>query len=152
MIVQSATRIPNRAVSRPVGQIAALDGLRYERKVVKALFGIKSGLTIEHNPWFEYQGFDGIPRTCCPDILIHDIEEAYTIVVDVKLTWIPTILDKIRNLYEPVVRKALNVPTKALVIAKNLRPGAPQADLRLSFALLAADPLYVWRGEGPIIL
>jgi hypothetical protein len=153
MIIIEAEATFARAQSRPQG-LAAREGLRFERKVFSELRKAlpDKGFLVERNPWFRYRKPDGTEHFCSPDILVTVREDGYIAIVEVKLSWVPNVLDKVRNLYCPVVQRALDVPTKGLVIVKNSGPGAPQANSRFMFALMSANPFLVWRGDGPIVL
>lgn len=142
----------NREHSRPKSPIAR-QGLNYQQKVFLALRAAlpAKGFTIEQTPWFRYRtNTDGPDQYCEPDILITDLEDAYIIVIEVKLSWVPNALDKLKTLYCPVVSRARSIPTKPLIIAKNSAPGAPPANSRLAFALLTEQPFLLWR-DGPLL-
>lgn len=151
-MILSAERIANRAMPRPVSPVARL-GLSYERRVFAELKKTLNpqNFIVERNPWFRYTDETGTERLCCPDILITDLDEVYRIVAEIKLSWVPNVLDKLRDLYCPVVQKAALLPTKPLVIARNSASGAPTANSRLGFALMANDPFLLWR-DGPLII
>lgn len=153
MIVHEAEQTFSRRSLKPKSPIAR-EGLSFERKVYQALKDAlpSKGFLVERNPWFRYQGADKIDHFCSPDILITDLEDAYTMIVEVKLSWVPNVLDKLRDLYCPVVGRALAIPVKPLVVAKNSAPSAPNANSRLMFALMAQSPFLLWRGDSPIVL
>jgi hypothetical protein len=113
---------------------------------------LPKSMSLEHNPWFYYTASEGVRSACCPDILIHDNDFGYTIVIEIKNTWVPSALPKLRSLYCPVVSRALDRPTKPLVLVKNLTPDAPRPQSTLSFGLIAPDPLIQWLGRGTIQL
>jgi hypothetical protein len=150
-IIQHASRAPQRQLPRPITETARA-GLRYETKVFKALQASKFG-KVERSPAFTYRNVrEASDRVCIPDILLWDEENEYIIVTEVKLTWVPAAAAKLRDLYCPVVSKALDLPTKPLLIVKNLIPESPLPTSRLSFALLAQNPLLCWRENGPILI
>lgn len=99
-------------------------------------------MQVEPDAWFIYN--DGL--VCSPDILIHDNEFGFIIVVEVKYTYTPAAIEKLIGLYCPVVSRALRVPTKPLVLVKNLIPDCPPARLSISSALLSPVPLVQWIG------
>lgn len=152
-MIVAANRTFDRKSARPIG-LAAREGLRFQKKVDKALRSVLTapGFTIETTPWFRYRMDDGLDYSCSPDILITDREEGFIAIVEVKLSWVPNVLEKLRRVYCPVVQEVLKLPTKPLVIAKNSSPDAPIANSRLMFALMSATPFLLWRGDSPIVL
>lgn len=146
-IVSFARQTLPRKSPRP-SNLAAKSGLVFERKVFAELQ--KSFEKVEHNPWFEYRLLNGGFGICCPDILIWDPENKFIVVIEVKQTWIPHAISKLRGLYCPIIEKALSLPTKPLVIAKNLIPESPKPMSSISLAIQNQSPLIQWRGIGPI--
>ena len=149
MNILEARRILTPSLPYPPTPIARA-GLRFEKKVFAELQ--KSVKEIEHNPWFSYKLCDGGHGICCPDILIRDSENPLIIVIEVKHTWVPHALNKLKTLYCPIVEKALQIKTRPLVIAKHLIPGAPRPCNKISQAILCADPIVQWLERGPIQL
>lgn len=152
-MIYSASRTFARTLPKAAG-IPARTGVAFERKFIRALTsssGLPKGLVIEHGPWFEYrQSNDPEPHVCSPDFLINDTDFGYTIVGEIKLTWVPEAFLKLKNLYCPVVAQALGGPTRPLVIVRNLAPDSPRPQPSLSFAFTAIDPLYQWLGHEPL--
>src|SRR5215469_3341485 len=145
-MITSASRAPDRVHKSRASNSRGYIGLKYERSVVRELARVlPRSMKIEHNPWFFYTD-DGTNGACSPDVLIHDNEFGYVIVAEVKNTWVSVALPKLNQLYCPVVAKALNRPTKPIVIVKNLIPGAPRPQASLSFALVSEEPLLQWIG------
>jgi hypothetical protein len=106
---------------------AAKRGLTYERRVgreleLHTLAGRFS--RVEHTPWFDFADLFGV-SACAPDFLLHGLDGRVT-VVEVKLTWVPTALPKLNDLYIPVVELALGKVARPLVIVKALTPEAPK--------------------------
>jgi hypothetical protein len=152
-MILSASRAPERVHKSRASNARGYVGLLYERKAVKMLKSIlPKSMSLEHNPWFYYTASEGTSGACCPDILIHDNDFDYIIVIEIKNTWVPGAIEKLRALYCPVVAKALERPTKPLVLVKNLTPDSPHPQPTLSFGLIATNPLIQWLGRGTIRL
>lgn len=137
--------------SRGSNNAAAINGRRYERQVIAELdrWAVVNGAKLEHNPWFEYNNGSGI-RICSPDGLLR-LASDKIIVAEIKLTYVPEAIIKLRELYCPVVATALKCEAVPLVIVKNLIPDAPPATDRLGMALSAKMPLLQWLGHGRIV-
>lgn len=146
---------PYRVWSRPnldaipaaklAGTVSTVAGLRYERKVVKAL--TNSGCDIDHNPWYCYDG----DRYCCPDIVLYYLALDTAIIIEVKLTYTPEALKKLREVYVPVVSATIRQnKVYPLVIVKNLAPGM-LSHTNLKEALGSPWPIIQWRGTGRIV-
>jgi len=141
-------RIPPQVLPPPTTEIQK-QGLRYEKKVVKALK--TRGCELEHNPWFSYN------TSCyCPDIIIYELPLNRIIVVEVKLTYTPMALAKLRGLYCPMIKSATTIERYKvfpLVICKNITPNVLN-DLFFNDSIHSAveshSPIYVWPGNGPI--
>jgi|SRR5215467_12098502 len=146
---QRAPRVYKPSRSQQPGIVL---GLRYERRLLKeitSLFKYRD-FEIEHNPWFFYTLDDNSTGACSPDILLHDNELGLTWVIEVKYTWIPDAIQKLRDLYCPVVELALSRITEPLVVVKRLTPDSPTPKLGL---LLPSDvKLFQWSETGPITL
>lgn len=140
-----AKRIPPRHLPQPT-TLAQKQGLRYEKRVVKAL--VATGLDIEHGPWFEYWG-----GVCCPDVVIYQLAQNRAIVVEVKLTYTPLAIKKLNTIYCPVVAQATGLKIYPLVISKNLLNTNDQFFVAgdINSALLFAPPILHYR-SGPILL
>lgn len=161
-MVVSAKRTPRNVfgISKSQRQGIVL-GLRYERrflKVLKSTVGSRS-LEVEHNPWFTYTTDSLVDKSgvCCPDILVHETLTDITWVLEVKYTWVADALEKLTNLYVPVVELALERRALPLVVCKRLTPESPQPKLSL-FGLVPDNPnqalseVYQWMELGPLIL
>lgn len=129
-------------------------GLAYERKVVSSLADslILSGQSFDlcHNPWFEYAGTYG-SALCVPDGMISLQEGEYRdniFVLEVKLTYTPEAIEKLLDVYCPVVAKAFGLPATPVVICKNLIPGAP---LALPSFFGAVEAWQMGRTEFPLV-
>jgi hypothetical protein len=153
MLIQSAFRTTARVLPRPK-TTEGRSGLSYEKKFVEALrktlSGPKQEVVIEHNSWFIYKTLDA-EKICCPDVIIVDLENAFAIIIEVKQTFVPNALEKLCDLYCPVVSRALKIPTKPLVVCRSLAPGGPNPSSRIAFALTSEYPLYQWLGTGPVL-
>ena len=117
---------------------------------------LTNGFNLDHNPCFQYQlAHDPLLRWCVPDALIHiNAPQNFQgiIVTEVKLTYTPEALQKLLNLYCPVVSIALGVPVRPLVIFKNaLRPNVEfKPCLDLYEAVHSSIPIFQWLGRGPL--
>lgn len=150
-MILSATRTAPRSLPRPANA-AARSGLVFERKFAAALAdSLPPPINLERNPWFEYRDskVQGL-LCCCPDILLFDEECGFYIVIEVKQTWTALALEKLNNVYCPVLRRALDAPIKPLVAVKNLTPQAPRPQSTVTFALLSNQPLIQWLGRGGV--
>ncbi len=126
-------------------------GISFEKKFfekLKQVIGEKDELTIRHNQWFRYKDYSG-EKTCVPDILL--FQNKSIIVMEVKQTFVPNAIIKLRDLYCPVVSKAWGIPCRPLVVCRHLTPGGPVAHSRITFAVQSEYPLYQWTGIGPIL-
>jgi hypothetical protein len=141
-----AHRIPNLPTPRPPSPAARL-GLTYERKFWRAIS--RDFPMAEHNPAFRYFAPDGSSHCCVPDILLPFDSEI--IVFEIKLSWTPLAIQKLRELYCPAVESALGLRTHPIVVVKNLRPESPRPQSTIARAVLARDPLLHWIGKGPIL-
>lgn len=128
-----ARRILPRQLPKGKHTQTQLDGLKYERAVIGAIADALTAAEVPfdlcHNPWFEYEGAMG-KGVCIPDALlaVHKGEYAgKTIVLEVKRTYVPQAIDKLMNLYCPVVHKCFGEAAVPMVICKHSAPGAPRA-------------------------
>ena len=119
-------------------------GLRYERKVVRAL-KIR-GCDLEHNPWFQKP--DG--SFCCPDIIVYELNLGRAIVVEVKLTYTPEALEKLNLVYCPIVASVTGLKTKPLVIVKHSKGHMVKFQSSFWDTINFHPPVYLWPGIGPI--
>lgn len=140
-------RFPKRPQSR-----AQKFGLSYQRKFTAALrSSTPKGIEILPTPWFSYADQTTAGLICSPDVILVDREEGFGVVIEIKTTYTPLALQKLRDLYCPVVTKALRLPTRPVVVVKNLLPGCPPPKLTLISAIATqGDPLFQWIGQGPI--
>lgn len=149
----SVRQIPPRPLPKPKTEIQK-QGLRYEKRVIKQL---KRHWEVEHNPWFETQVQDDHPKFLCPDAIIW--QQGQIIVLEVKLTYTPEALKKLKEKYVPAVEQTYEgSKVLPLVIAKNTPPiaGIPgENEFRvfhqsLKEALGHFWPVYFWSGRGPL--
>jgi Holliday junction resolvase len=138
-----ATRIPPRSLPLPQ-TLQQKQGLRYERKVVKALRA--RGFDVEHNPWFDYIG-----GVCCPDIVIYELCKNRAIVVEVKLTYTPEAIVKSKSIYCRVVSEVTGLRSYPLVICKHLTNSTATCVGDFYKVLESPNPIYQWLGKGPIL-
>jgi hypothetical protein len=122
--------------------IHAKNGLRYERKVVKAL---SKAYLLSHNPWYFFEDMNG-PGHIVPDAIIEYQDQL--IIIEIKLTYTAEAIFKLRNLYCPVISYATNKETLPLVITKNLTSASPNPAFNVSSALINPEPLLHWLGKG----
>ena len=152
-MILSAARIQPRSLPRPK-TLAARRGLGFQRKFVKQFeTNLPAGFTVESEPWFEYTDSrsPGEKQICCPDLLAFDSDNGFYIVIEIKQTWTPLAIQKLRDVYCPVVRTAQGGPARPVVVAKTLIPTSPRPQSTVSFALLSDEPLIHWTGNGPIL-
>jgi hypothetical protein len=150
-MIISATRAPK--IHRPSRsqQPGIVLGLRYERRFIKTLREtVGSKFQVEYQPWFFYVDGEGNRSACAPDILLHDDELCITYVIEVKYTWVPAALVKLKTLYCPVVSKALGCDTEPLVVVKRLTPEAPSP--RLGLLMAGTSPLFQWLESNSVVL
>lgn len=144
--ILSARRIPPRKLPTNHYNPAQLRGIRYQRALGKALISKLTPhvISITPEPWYEYEIANPTTKftekaICSPDFLIET--EIGMIVIEVKLTFVFTAVEKLLNLYVPVVTLAHNTPLVApLVIAKTLTPNTPKTINTLSLALDGKAP------------
>ena len=135
---------------RPSNAAAKL-GLRYERNVGKELtrqVTLGNFVKLEHNPWFTFYDKLGVAN-CSPDFLLY--LENGVVIVEVKLTWVEVALAKLCELYCPVVSVALGLPSRPLVICRNLTPYSPPATLSLREAIAEPNRPLLWPSNGHIL-
>jgi hypothetical protein len=137
------------AVPVPSSPAAKL-GLTYERKIGRELvMHVNRGnfVKLEHNPWFTFYDSFGIGN-CCPDFLLWGTSGI--VVIEVKLTWVAEALDKLHELYCPVVSVALGIATRPLVICRSLTSETPKPQLTLRQATTGNGNLLLWPSNGHI--
>lgn len=103
---------------------AAKKGLAFQRKITKEICSLGLGRVFAE-PWFVYK-LRSVLRYCSPDIIIEQPNRI--IVVEIKLTWQPEIDNKLRNLYTPIAKHVFRKPVKAVLVVRNVSPGAPLPD------------------------
>ena len=101
----------------PVGKLKGKKaaGLRYEKQFAAHVTGSLRG------QWFAYE-IRGRTKYCQPDVLVSFFPQAM-LVLELKYTFVPEAITKMRELYLPVVSKALKVPTVGAIVVKNLTSG-----------------------------
>ncbi len=130
-------------------------GIVFQNRFTKALEkNLPGDIGSIPEPWFSYADTKSKSENkwgiCSPDIVLVDTENKFILVIEVKTTWTPEALEKLKTLYCPVVARAFGFPTKPLVVCKNLTPESPRPQPTISFALLSQNPLYQWLGTEPI--
>jgi hypothetical protein len=135
---------------------AQLRGLRYQRALGRALARTLKRIdaTLIPEPWYRYVSHDAC-NICAPDFLVEKGDSA--IVIEVKLTFVFSAIEKLTELYVPVVRKA-NPRLKRivpLIVTKTLTPSAPPTIPRISKALDNVSgmvPVLQWRDrQSPLV-
>lgn len=151
-MILKATQIPPVKFPKRPQSRAAKYGLSFQRKFTQALKATApSGISVQPNLWFNYVDQTGSSLICSPDIVLVDREEGFAAVVEVKTTYTPLALQKLRELYCPVVSKALSLPTRPIVAVKNLVPGCPPPRLTITSTIATqGEPLFQWIGRGPV--
>ena len=119
-------------------------GIRFEKKKVQPRLDVLAkslGAKVEHNPWFQYNDENG-PHACSPDSIF--IFEDSVIVIEIKVTWIPVAISKLRNLYLPVVSRILR-PERlgGIVLCKNLTPETPAPTLTQNLSSAIKMPFII---------
>lgn len=99
---------------------AAYRGKLYERKIGQELKAAEH--IVWNGPWFSYQLSTGLLRYCQPDYIIQTTP--YPIIIEVKLSLKADSDNKLKNLYHPVVEKALGKKFNTLLVVKILSPEA----------------------------
>lgn len=121
--------------------IAQLDGIRFEKKVHKIfedlhLSGVQAG------PWFTFRDAFGL-RWCQPDILI---EFAYgNLIIEAKHNHTTDAWFQLRQLYEPVIAKALDATVRCLVVTEHFDPAVVWPE---DFDLLEPKDFGLWLKES----
>lgn len=130
--------------SHPRGARAA--GLRYER-----LFAKQFPQAL-HGPWFSYEDKSGFGY-CQPDLILSLLPKCL-VVFEVKYTLTDDAFFQLRDLYLPVVKKAMAATCVGVVVAKNLIPNLSVVTPRLEDAVSAAIkrgdegiPVLHWVGQ-----
>lgn len=146
----SAERCSARPLPRVRNRIRRL-GIAYENNVKKELVKTAKAndLMIESQPWFAFVDKWGRGQAV-PDFVI--LVDGFALIIEVKLSFVPTAIDKLRYFYAPVVGMALGRETRQLIICKNLIPGVLGVvrSLRSALDLTASVPTLQWLGRGEI--
>lgn len=153
-MILKAARITPPKFPRQTRTPAQRAGLAYQRKFTTEFRkSTPKSIEIQSVPWFSYldvQAANGQHwLICSPDLLAIDTENKFVIVIEVKTTYTPLAFQKLRDVYCPVVSRALELPCKPLVVCKNLIASCPRPAPTISFALLSREPLFHWIGQGP---
>jgi hypothetical protein len=119
--LEFAERTAARKMPRVVGAMQKR-GLAFQRKVALQLDRIAQDINakVEHEPWFNFIDRNGL-GSAVPDELFH--YGPVTVVIEVKLSWVPNARQKLLGLYVPLVMVAYpGQQVRGLVVCKNLRP------------------------------
>lgn len=151
MIVLSAVRISGRELPPTLSKSLARQGVNYEKQFARALIAASPlGAKINCNPWFKYKTVEDNGLLCSPDIISFSTEDEFITVFEVKRTWTPEAAIKLRELYCPVVSRALGLPAVGVVVCKNLVPESPRPSTSISLSMLSNPGLYHWIGNAPV--
>jgi len=133
---QKAERPPGMPIGRPRGAKAV--GVRYEKALAKALPGMV------HGQWWNFRDRNG--NGYCQTDFVLDRED-FALVLEAKYTWVLAGHTQLRDLYIPVVGRALAKPVFGIVVCRNLIPGMPDVvrvtDSQTEAARLASQREYV---------
>lgn len=151
-MILSAKQIDPKTLPRPQTTVAK-NGLGFQRKFTRQFAqSAPEGFVAVPEPWFEYvDNRSPQPLICCPDLIARDLDFGFWLVIEVKQTWTPLALQKLRDVYCPVVAKAFGKPAKPLVVCRRLTTDSPRPQPTVTFALVADNPLIHWTGQGPIL-
>lgn len=126
-------------IGRPRGIKAK--GIAYEKALAGAL---PSGA--QRGAWFEFRDING-GGYCQPDYLVEI--DGVVVILECKYTWTRAALLQLNKLYLPVVAKALNKPTRGIVVCKVLVPDASgQVCGSLEDALAVRNGIPIWHWLG----
>lgn len=121
-------------------------GKAFERSVAKRTGGI-------YGQWFHYRDLNG-EGYCQTDVIL--LLDGVAIVLECKLTDVSAAQEQLRHLYLPVVRMALQRPSRGIVVTRHLTRESElsRVCLRMGQALALASetffPTLHWIGRGPI--
>lgn len=145
----TALRTEKRDLPKP-GELIQKTGLRYERRVIRALRA--RGFDLEHNPWFEWKNGKEF-GICCPDAIVYELNLNRALVVEIKLSATVLALEKVRDFYCPIVSRALAIKTLPLIITRSIaRMEKRETPIQTLWEAVDSDwPVYLWPGNGPIL-
>lgn len=146
MTITLAKRSDKKLLLKPKLEIQK-EGLRYQKRVAKILKN--TGCQIEVDPCFSYSR-GGKEHFCFPDILVHEPKLDRIIVIEVKLSYTPQALTKLKSLYIPIVGQVFGQKAYPLVIVRSAVPGEIGFHSSLKNAIFSPNPVYLWPGYGPI--
>ena len=139
MILQ-AHPIPPRHLPRGGHTTAQLKGLRYQRALTKAFKrSLSEDVTIIPEPWYQYTRKTSRGHIecniCAPDFVL--TKDLTAIVIEVKLTFVYGAIEKLLDLYVPVITAAYPNLQRImpLVVTHTITPSAPPTITRISQAL-----------------
>lgn len=143
-----------RCSARPMPKVSNIYGkmgLAYEKKACVALAALakKIGATFEAQPWFRFNDANGNGQAV-PDFLLKLAD--ITLVGEIKYTFTPDAVTKLRGLYLPVVLATTRTRALPLVVCKTLTPDCTRTifNLRDAFASHELIPTLQWLGSGVI--
>lgn len=153
--IECAARVQPGRMPQPTS-LAARQGLRFQRRVERALNGCASkiGGHFEPEPWFHFQRERFDTGHAVPDGVFTFGD--FQLVIEVKLTYVPSAIPKLLQLYVPVVEKAYRLRVRPLLICKHLNSAAADhVRVETLAEALKADggsvPLLHYPGDGGIL-
>ena len=146
-------RVAQRPQGLPIGRPrgAKLEGVRYERRVAKAL--ALAGLKFSHGKWWEFEDWAG--RGVCQTDFVGKVGDS-AVVLEVKYSWTQEAWWQLDQLYIPVLRMALACPVVGVQVCKMLiscAEGVVTRDLCEAIALAQSgvSPVTMhWAELGPL--
>lgn len=120
---------------------SALEGIRYERKVGRAL--MRLGLPCRNGPWIRFRDANG-PGHARPDFVL---TADRPLLVEVKLTLWPQAFDQTLKLYSPLVEHILGVRPLPVIVFRN--PGCLSDCDRRGFTLVPGSLRAVLSDRSP---
>jgi hypothetical protein len=101
--------------------VAQLAGVRFEKRAHQVFNDLKLP-GVRGGPWFTFRDTHGT-RWCQPDILVEF--PYHTLIVEAKHNHTTDAWFQLRQLYEPVVEKALERPCKLMAMVEHFDPSVP---------------------------
>ena len=149
MLISDAKQIPKPsfATNKASNVVSAL-GLRYEKKLRLELEKLEE-FDVYHNPWFKYNETE----ICSPDFILWPKDEALPlIIIECKLKFVKDGLDKLNNLYIPVVKSAFKTEIEpvGILITKCLTPEVKSIIHSLRDAAPDKENVILWLLNGRI--
>lgn len=149
MLISDARQIPRPGfATNKASNVLSAIGIRYEKKL-KAELEKLVDFEVYHNPWFLYNESE----YCSPDFILWPTSDQFPlIIIECKLKYVKEGTDKLKNLYLPVVKKALKLTSEpiGIVITKSLTPEVKSTISDLRSARADSDNTLLWLLNGRI--